>query len=255
MVPGPPSTSATRIWSIKRAAAFWVNLRNARLQGADFTGAILERADLRQANLEGAKLEEATLTGANLSGANLRGTNLTQVKLDSSTDFSNLRWNLRNLRIAPDTSLSQESVQAMLIEKGFFDQRLNRSANGFPNLFEAHKDRAVIHDHMSGLMWQTSGSSQEMHHGQTRAYIDSLNQVEFAGFTNWRLPTLEEAMSLMEREQKNGALYIDPVFDRTQEWIWTADKLGASFAWFVHFSSGFCTTRHVTIGYFVRAVR
>ncbi|MCB9501891.1 MAG: DUF1566 domain-containing protein [Deferribacteres bacterium] len=33
-------------------------------------------------------------------------------------------------------------------------------------------------------------------------YIDSLNKANFAGYSDWRLPTLEEAMTLMEPEKK-----------------------------------------------------
>jgi hypothetical protein len=60
----------------------------------------------------------------------------------------------------------------------------------------------------------------------------------------------------MEAEKKSGNLYIDPVFDRTQTWIWTADKESAGRAWDVGFYSGYC--HHYDVGYsyyVVRAVR
>ena len=90
---------------------------------------------------------------------------------------------------------------------------------------------------------------------EAQDYIDQLNQQKYAGSSDWRLPTLEEAMSLMEPEQKNADLYIDPVFDKTQRWIWTADKMSASLAWVVNFSGGLCSSSHVLDGTFVRAVR
>ena len=36
-------------------------------------------------------------------------------------------------------------------------------------------------------------------------------------------------MSLMEPTKKNGALYIDPVFDKKQHWIWTSDREHSQF--------------------------
>jgi hypothetical protein len=53
------------------------------------------------------------------------------------------------------------------------------------------------------------------------------------------LPTVDEAVSLLESSEKNGDLYIDPVFSKKQRWIWTGDsKAGSEAAWLVHFDSG-----------------
>lgn len=93
-----------------------------------------------------------------------------------------------------------------------------------------------------------------MVYSDAQEYIKELNRQEFAGYSDWRLPTLEEAMSLMEREKKNG-LYIDPVFERKQEWIWTADKESASRAWVVSFDYGRCTRNALGYSDVVRAVR
>ncbi len=252
---------------------FWVNLRNARLQGADFTGAILEKADLRQAHLEGAKLVEADLRTANLSGANLRGANLTDVRLDSAkldsadfgggnihfkidtVQFSALKGNKSPLRHTAEETLSEESVKVLLRDKGFYDRLRNPSGAGYLNRFEAQENGKVIYDHVSGLTWQQSGSEDSKTFENANAYIDTINAQKYAGFDGWRLPTLEEAMSLMERERKNGRLYNDPVFDKTQMWIWTADKSSASIAWVVYFNFGYCTSFPVDRGFYVRAVR
>jgi len=90
-------------------------------------------------------------------------------------------------------------------------------------------------DHATGLTWQQSGSKETMSFAEAEKYIQKLNGQEYAGHNDWRLPTLEEAMSLMEPSTKNGDLYIDPVFDKTQRWIWTADKREAGVAWVVSF--------------------
>jgi len=61
-------------------------------------------------------------------------------------------------------------------------------------------------------------------------------------------------MSLMEPVRNEAGLFIDPIFDRTQDWIWTSDKESASSAWSVYFSNGLCFSYQVNF-YFVRAVR
>lgn len=58
--------------------------------------------------------------------------------------------------------------------------------------------------------------------------------------TEWRLPTLEEAMSLMEPVRNEDGLFINPVFSDKQRWIWTADQHGVSSAWVVYFGGGGC---------------
>ena len=90
-----------------------------------------------------------------------------------------------------------------------------------------------------------------------KKYIENLNAKDFAGLRDWRLPTLEEAMSLMEPEKKNGDLYIDPVFNKKQQWIGTADTVkGEPRAWIVYFDGGYCyCSSYLYFTNYVRAVR
>ena len=133
---------------------------------------------------------------------------------------------------------------------------MNVRGKGVENDFALLPGDSVVHDSTTGLSWQQSGSSEWLTFKQAQTYIDSLNVARYGGYTNWRLPTLEEAMSLMEPTQKNGDLFIDPVFDNQQRWIWTADKESASRAWFVDFFYGVCDVYDIdVIFYDVRAVR
>lgn len=44
----------------------------------------------------------------------------------------------------------------------------------------------------------------------------------------------------MEPTDINGNLNINPLFDRKQRWIWTADPYNALSAWVVDFGGGGC---------------
>ena len=94
---------------------------------------------------------------------------------------------------------------------------------------------------------------------EAKNWINDLNLKGVAGYSDWRLPTLEEAMSLMESEKKNDDLYIDSIFEAKQYLIWTSDMVkGESWAWLVNFGSGSCGFgRLFGLGdlYYVRAVR
>ena len=81
-------------------------------------------------------------------------------------------------------------------------------------------DKVVI-DHTTGLMWHQSGSYKNMSWKRAKKWVGELNKQGYAGFLDWRLPTLEEAVSLLEQNEKSGNQFIDPVFDKTQWSIWT----------------------------------
>jgi hypothetical protein len=135
-----------------------------------------------------------------------------------------------------DKKLSFEEVRRILKEFDFFDLELNKEGHGLFHLYEVRViegDKVVV-DHATGLMWQQSGSPYYMTYAEAEKYIRDLNNQRFLGYNDWRLPTLEEAMSLME-PKKHGDLYIDPQFDKTQRWIWTGDKESAGLAWVVGF--------------------
>ncbi len=157
-------------------------------------------------------------------------------------------------RSTPEKRLSAKSVKAMLKDIGFFDNRWNDSASGFSNDYELQSDGKVVIDRASGLTWQQSGS-EEMIYDKAKAYVTKLNSEQFAGYNDWRLPTIEEAMSLMKPEKKAGEMYIDTIFDSYQRWIWTSDLPGASVAWVVDFRNGDCSYYDFSLGNYVRAVR
>ena len=107
---------------------------------------------------------------------------------------------------------------------------------------KAIKGDKVVVDNATGLMWHQSGSRNLMSLQKAEKWARSLNSRGYAGYDDWRLPTLEEAASLLESSKKNGYSYIDPVFSKMQEWIWTGDKLededGSEAAWRVYFFYG-----------------
>ncbi len=139
---------------------------------------------------------------------------------------------------------------------GFFNSDHNKQARGILHQYEMveRQGQKLVIDHTTGLAWQQSGSPNPMAYPDAEKYVDALNGQRFADYTDWRLPTLDEAMSLMELEEKNGDLHIDSVFDGTQTMIWTADQSGGE-VWEVHFFNGTCEIYPQGRHYYVRAVR
>ncbi|MDM8556059.1 TIR domain-containing protein [Desulfococcaceae bacterium HSG7] len=151
-------------------------------------------------------------------------------------------------------TLSSDDVKAMLKKHNFFDRNLNKSRD-FKNDFQDNNNGTVT-DRKTGLMWQQSGSDNEMKYEATDDYIRKLNRQGLAGHKDWRLPTLEELASLLERQEINS-LYIDPVFDKKQWWCWSADKYKGSSgsAWRVGFSLGGILSSYFGSVSYVRLVR
>ena len=147
-------------------------------------------------------------------------------------------------------TLSVADVESMLKQYDFYDRFLNPTGKGIENIF--WRKGEVVYDTATRLTWQLSGSS-ELPVVKVGEYIAQLNRERFAGYADWRLPTLKEVMSLMEPKE-TAAGFINPVFDRKVH-IWTADKANVWQTWFVNFNNGYCDSRHIDFKYYVRAVR
>jgi hypothetical protein len=162
-----------------------------------------------------------------------------------------------SLRSTADDDLFETTVSDMLAKRNFFDFKNNKNAPGFDNDYEPQSfggDKVVV-DHATGLMWQKSGSRYLMTYAEAIKWVENLKAKGFAGFHDWRLPTLEEAMSLMEPQTNESNLYIDSRFDPTQAWIWTIDKYASSLEWVVYFGNGYCGLPRFDGNGCVRAVR
>ena len=114
---------------------------------------------------------------------------------------------------------------------------------------------SVVIDNTTGLMWDQSGSSTRMEWDKAKQMVDGLNKRGYAGYHDWRLPTVEEAVSLLESSKKYG-LYIDSVFSKEQKKIWTGDEfISEDGAWCVYFRLGEVIWFNVGLFHFVRPVR
>ena len=164
-------------------------------------------------------------------------------------------------RSTPVSELSDVDVREMIYKNGFFDSGMSRipwsnpASEGFSNRFEIKENGLIVIDYASGLVWDRNGSNAMMYYADAHKYIDSLNKVNFAGHSDWRLPTLEEAMSLMDKKA-NGVppMHIETVFNLQPLVMWTSDKQDPESIWILHFPRGECMpTKDGYIGW-VRAV-
>lgn len=172
-----------------------------------------------------------------------------------------LRSSYKELSVAQVQSMPNMSIR----EKGF-SMVYNHFILGFYgystinhsyDLKSINGDIVVI-DNATGLMWHQSGSDNYMVWRDAKEWIRSLNSRNYAGYNDWRLPTVEEAASLLELSKKNlgeSDIYIDPIFSNKHNWIWTGDKQSFDAAWGVSFNLGSVRWGYVYTENDVRPVR
>lgn len=147
-------------------------------------------------------------------------------------------------------------LAALLTQFDLFDARRNPGSKGVTHRYraEAIADAAVVTDAATGLMWQKAASATDQNtFPELAAYIEQLNAQKFAGFTDWRVPTLLEAMTLLEPAAVNER-HLDPVFTGGN-FIWTADTAGSERGWVIYFYDGYAASERFTFNASVRAVR
>jgi serine/threonine protein kinase len=151
--------------------------------------------------------------------------------------------------------LSVNDVKSMLKERGFFEKYYNKSG-GFKNHFDVKtiEGAKIVVDFATGLVWHQFGSESYMSMERVEPWLEDLNKQAYAGYSDWRLPTLEEAASLLENHESNFGLFIDEVFANEQRFIWTGDTAGKDKNWVIDFYSGDISMVTVSTLVYVRPV-
>jgi len=152
--------------------------------------------------------------------------------------------------------LLASEIKSRIIKLGFFEKYYNKTGN-FRNNYETRtiNNHKIIIDYATGLIWHQAGSAEDVDYQMALLWMKELNRQKYAGYADWRLPTLEEAVSLLESRESKYYLYIDPLFSRVQKHIWTGDKVDDNKGWAIDFYSG--DVNRVPFNYksYVRPVR
>jgi hypothetical protein len=142
----------------------------------------------------------------------------------------------RSVLPAEPAVIKDDRIESLIKKGDFFDSVFNPRGR-FDNALVDNGDGLTVTDERTGLMWQRAGlditSIRTM-----RRNIEKLNDTGFAGFHDWRLPTLEEALSLMEPEMNIKGVYLHPCFSREQPFIFVAAIRKPGGYWFVDYKQG-----------------
>ncbi len=145
------------------------------------------------------------------------------------------------LRSVPKV-VSVAEAKAMCVAKGMHAVDWNAASPGPPAAYEAavHGTDIVVHHRSTGLEWEHGGWGQFRVFEKAMQRVAEFNDREFGGHRDWRLPTLEEAMSLLRPETYRN-YHMDRAFDASAAPImWTADETEDGGHWVVYFGNGYC---------------
>lgn len=163
----------------------------------------------------------------------------------------------------PPESPETTEISSHLLRNRPLKISLNQARKTFPvndlwqpshyirNDFQINGD-GTITDRATRLLWEQSGSPYPLTWPQAREYIDKLNKKCFGGYNNWRLPTVDELLSLVKPIPRGHDFCIEPLFDQTQKWLWSADRRSYIAAWYVSTDMGFVSSQDFSAYYYVR---
>jgi alpha-tubulin suppressor-like RCC1 family protein len=131
-------------------------------------------------------------------------------------------------------------------------------------IWEVKTDDGSIHDKDNTYTWydsnpETNGgyTGTNGNGTDTEDFIKSLNESNYGGFSDWRLPSLKELVSIVHHGKHYPATN-ESYFPKTMSafyWSSTSDANNTGYAWGVDFNYGLDRYYAKDSSYFVRAVR
>ncbi len=121
------------------------------------------------------------------------------------------------------------------------------------NRFQVLDGNRVL-DQSTELTWQQAGSPYPLTWKQASDYIKCLNRKQPAGTSAWRLPSVDELITITTRPSRGQDLCMESVFDPSRKWLWSADKSSFASAWYLSMDLGFVSWQDMTGYYYVKAV-
>ncbi len=128
-------------------------------------------------------------------------------------------------------------------------------------------DDNTIYDSLTSLTWMANDSrldkDKELSWDEAQAYLKEMNEKQFGGHSDWRMPTIHEASSLYDEQKlnkdfKGGDIKIDSVFPPgAGNCTWTSDERGeeAQIVFYLNGCPYWYGKNDKTISHAVRFVR
>lgn len=131
--------------------------------------------------------------------------------------------------------LAPDDIAPIVRGHDFFESVHNSAGAFCGRLFDGGDGLTVV-DAATGLRWQRGGSGIGFFRRMGK-WAGQMDAERFAGHGGWRLPTLEEALSLLRPQANACGQHLHPCFSPEQGYIYTADRRKPGGYWFVDFGT------------------
>lgn len=116
------------------------------------------------------------------------------------------------------------------------------------------KLNGTVEDRATGLVWEKHGSRYPLTWERSHSHVERLNRNSFGGSSSWRLPTVDELVTLFTGHNDPGEFCLETVFDPRKARLWSCDTKAFSAAWYADAELGFVWWQDRTCRFFARAV-
>ncbi|MDC7124345.1 MAG: DUF1566 domain-containing protein [Spirochaetales bacterium] len=142
------------------------------------------------------------LTGCHLD--NRSSDSETDTVEDPTEDFSGIDYQVIDTGQTTYFNDTSEMSEAPSSGEDFYGQDAGYSGKGFS--FSLENNNYTVYDENTGLHWMRGPNSDlsaplasdKLSYDDALDYVDDMNNQEYAGFSDWRLPTVKELYSLID---------------------------------------------------------
>lgn len=106
------------------------------------------------------------------------------------------------------------------------------------NVFTGNAAETVL-DQATGLIWQIRDHGLPVSRDEAEAVIEALNASRYGGISEWRLPTVNELLTLSDDPRIAASICLEDKLENVSQWHWTCDRRSRKTSWYVNTRLGY----------------
>jgi serine/threonine protein kinase len=121
------------------------------------------------------------------------------------------------------------------------------------NIFTDRTQETIV-DLATGLIWQKMDNGSPVSHADADSYIETLNDSRKSRISKWRLPTVNELLTLVHNPRLSENSCPNDVWQQENQWYWSCDRRSEKTSWYVNTRLGYTGWQQNNCRNHVRAV-